>query len=197
MPYKNKYKNKKKNTQRKLSSRNNKTKKKQTGGKTDFIQISYPSISPNQITNGADLTLYKEQLTNPSVEILSSVDMKYLVIMHDPDAPYGMNSPDKSKNNEFLHWIYTQENSKSMTGKEIKNVILPYTPPTPPYGTHHYIFDVYDYNSILENKDNNIISRITEIGKNGNRSNNTQLIKDLEKYKIPGLTFYYKVSASK
>lgn len=48
----------------------------------------------------------------------------YTLIMSDPDAPQA----------DWLHWLIVNDNGIS------KTTLVEYAPPTPPSGTHRYIF---------------------------------------------------------
>ena len=154
----------------------------------------------NKINNGDDLTyLYNSGTLNTQPTVLLNLDnenikkntnKKYLIILHDPDAPNGFDSPQNNENQEYIHWIFLQFSNSNYSNITIKE-ILPYTPPSPPRGTHNYIFTVYDcskflfetyeelektYNIYLYNKNNfNSSNQI-------NRSNQTGLIKLLEQF---------------
>ena len=139
---------------------------RQYGGKTLInIFINYPSIGLD-ITNGSDLTeAHKDgKLVNaPTVNLKGTVDnQKYLVIMYDPDAP---NGKGKNGNHHHVHWIFIQNGSNGSNGNNTgilgRKTILEYHQPSPPRGTHRYIFNVYDANGITVSD----INSLTESGK--------------------------------
>lgn len=136
---------------------------RQYGGKTLIdISINYPSIGLD-ITNGSDLTEAHKagKLVNaPTVNLMGTVDnQKYLVIMYDPDAP---NGEGQNGNHHHVHWIFIQNGSNG-NNTEIsgRKTILEYHQPSPPRGTHRYIFNVYDANGITVSD----INSLTESGK--------------------------------
>ena len=61
--------------------------------------------------------------------------------MTDPDAPNGENKLD---NFTFTHWVFTRKGNDNNTYSEI----VSYVPPSPPKGTHRYIFNLYDVSMI-------------------------------------------------
>ena len=159
------YKSRKHNTSRKSIKKN-----RQYGGVTNVnsgidISINYPSIGLD-ITNGSDLTeAHKDgKLVNaPTVNLKGTVDnQKYLVIMYDPDAP---NGKGKNGNHHHVHWIFIQNGSNGSNGNNTgilgRKTILEYHQPSPPRGTHRYIFNVYDANGITVSD----INSLTESGK--------------------------------
>jgi phosphatidylethanolamine-binding protein (PEBP) family uncharacterized protein len=80
--------------------------------------IQYNNLS----VNSQDLTGNSRVQKAPTMSQPNS-----LIVMHDPDAP----TPS------YLHWIaLTDSNGQLQT-------ITPYKPPTPPSGTHRYIFEIF------------------------------------------------------
>jgi len=81
-----------------------------------------------QNRNAQGQTFTKEEtLFQPDVNLMhKDKDRLYSLVMLDPDAgaPY------------FLHWMIININLGTSMGQEI----VPYYPPTPPTGTHRYIF---------------------------------------------------------
>ena len=164
----------------------------QYGGKTLIdisisisISINYPSIGLD-ITNEIDLTDFHRagKLVNaPIVNLKGAVDnQKYLVIMYDPDAP---NGEGQNGNHHHVHWIFIQNSRNgnngsngsngSNTGISGRQTILEYHQPSPPRGTHRYIFNVYNANGITVSDINSLV----ESGKT-NTYNNT-IMKKLTK----------------
>ena len=79
--------------------------------------------------NAQGQTFNKEEtLFPPKVVIQQDIHRLYSLVMIDPDtsAPY------------FLHWMLINIDLGSSKSQEI----VPYYPPTPPKGTHRYIFYV-------------------------------------------------------
>ena len=80
--------------------------------------------------------------------------------------------------NAWTHWIFTQTGNNISTRK----IILPYSPPTPPRGTHRYIFRVYDANTI-------------NIPKIGILDHSNNSLTEILKNKTPIIKKQYKVQA--
>ncbi|KIY98153.1 Protein D2 [Monoraphidium neglectum] len=59
--------------------------------------------------------------------------------MADPDAP----SPDAPKNRSWLHWLVVNCRAGEVGGGN-GDVLCPYNGPTPPKGTHRYVFVLYE-----------------------------------------------------
>ena len=125
---------------------NNKTKtnpnNSNSNSKKESLTIFYPDVV---ISDNIDLT-NKNYQNQPEV-IINNADKNkiYLVTMTDPDAP---NGEGNSNNFVYTHWVYIQS-------KEIKMVYVPYSPPSPPGGTHRYQFNLYDITNKSANKSNN------------------------------------------
>lgn len=60
----------------------------------------------------------------------------YTLVVVDPDAP----SPDHPKYRYFLHWLVVNIPGVDVTRGE---VVTPYMGPSPPKGTHRYVFLLY------------------------------------------------------
>ena len=71
-----------------------------------------------------------------------------MITMTDPDAPNGDDKKYELTNKVYVHWVYIQEQEKKK-----KIVFVPYAPPSPPNGTHNYIFRLYDITDKLVSKD--------------------------------------------
>lgn len=84
--------------------------------------------------NANGKTLSKQNTVNPPVVLFSGEDRKlYTLVMSDPDAAA----------KSWLHWLITNipgEANDVMEGQ----VVMPYTGPNPPSGTHRYIFTLYE-----------------------------------------------------
>ena len=117
----------------------------QIGGEVESLTISYNE----RIINTNDLLPNTFDTTQPQI-IINNSDMNktYLITMTDPDAPNGIEN--KLGNFTFTHWVFTQINGK------INETFLSYSPPSPPKGTHRYIFNLYDV-SMIDNNELNIL----------------------------------------
>ena len=62
-------------------------------------------------------------------------DVLYTLVMLDPDVPNGM---DHDGNSPYLHWWISNANSGGA------DTWVQYVPPTPPRGTHRYIFYLFE-----------------------------------------------------
>lgn len=119
-----------------------KTRKQKQNGGVQPIQQNQLSLQQLAITYGnKSLTLIPIQLSKQETQTIPNISVKAsgktLLIMYDPDAPNGMNATNTSKNRTFLHMatIYND-------GKQSKELV-PYMGPSPPMGTHRYIFTLY------------------------------------------------------
>lgn len=95
------------------------------------------TIQPNQLfQNNSQLLATPKIILN--LQLLktqsnsSTSNQQIVVIMTDPDAPNGLESP--TDNITYTHWIFVYSTNET---------ILKYAPPTPPKGTHRYQFNVY------------------------------------------------------
>lgn len=206
---------------KKLTKRfNNKSIKLFGGGSirnsTNNIMITVNYLDIGNIVSGKDYTSRKDKLSKSPEVILNAngndkttkdSNVRYLVIMHDPDAPNGLNSND---NHEWLHWIYIQNGIGSNKDVTVKiEEIVSYHPPSPPRGQHRYIFEVHNYDDLVRDdlvKDElvegmNIVNRLKQL-KTKNKNNAldrgdveiTSIINDLKiKDKLLG-NMYYMVS---
>lgn len=142
---------------------------------------------------GKSLNYNKE----PNIVINNALPNRlYMVTMTDPDAPNGEENPNN--NFVFTHWVYIQS---QITKKKI--IFIPYSPPTPPSGTHRYQFNLYD---ITTKTVNNVITKLTtndlailkineeEMNKPDFRKTyNEKLVSFLQSF-TPIFTIQYKVS---
>lgn len=79
-------------------------------------------------------TLTKQQTMNKPRILFKGVQGKlYTLLMSDPDAPA----------KSWLHWLITNI-SGSIPDILEGDEIISYAPPTPPSGTHRYIFTLYE-----------------------------------------------------
>ena len=94
------------------------------------MEIKYKTI----LVQGQELT--KDQTKNkPMIDIPTGM----FLIMFDPDAP------TNQKGKSWIHWIVDSEG----------NEYLPYYPPTPPSGTHRYIFRLLNQKPIIPSQRSN------------------------------------------
>lgn len=169
--------------QKKLNSKTkrNKTKRNKTklnkkkhhiGGQQQSLPITFTVeysglgiIKPNQ-----DLTGQSQYYNNqPIIKIQNlppnaNTNSLYLIIMYDPDAPNGLEVTDKSSNHIYTHWVATINTNTNNNGN-IKQILVKYAPPTPPKGTHRYIFNLYD---VTQKKDD----FLNTLKMNNNNNNN-------------------------
>jgi hypothetical protein len=109
------------------------------GGASEVLSISY---NGNKLTSDPILYLTKaETVFRPQIKINHIGPL--MLIMYDNDAPNGENEPENNAN--YMHMVEIYQN------KEEPNTLLQYTPPTPPYGTHNYIFELYDLSNFNSN----------------------------------------------
>lgn len=78
---------------------------------------------PNAIVKGQELSEANTS-QQPTIHFKGQTGKLYTLIMSDPDAPQA----------DWLHWLVINNNGTQ------KQEIVSYTPPTPPSGTHRYIF---------------------------------------------------------
>lgn len=101
-------------------------------------------------------TCQGENINPPlTIEQIPSNAKSLVLVLDDPDAPNG----------SFIHWLLwnipierkidIQENSVPSGAEVGKNSLgtIGYTGPCPPSGTHHYIFQVYAVDILLEIKE--------------------------------------------
>jgi phosphatidylethanolamine-binding protein (PEBP) family uncharacterized protein len=83
--------------------------------------------------NANGKTLLKRNTLNPPVITFTGEDRTlYTLVLSDPDA----------EAKSWLHWLIINipgESNDVMEGQ----VVVPYSPPTPPAGIHRYIFTLY------------------------------------------------------
>ena len=83
-----------------------------------------------------DLSNFKKSILMQSPNFVVPNGYSGHLIMYDPDAPNPANNP-----HIFVHWIV------KFNGNGTNNILLPYVPPSPPFGTHRYIFIFLENNS--------------------------------------------------
>lgn len=186
---------------------NSKLKLKNTK-KNNFISESLNVFYPQRILNSSLLytipqlsSIYQKQ---PTINITNAKPKLYLITMTDPDAPYGI-TPTEKKNHTYTHWVYLQDmrqrnstntntNTTTNTNTNI-TILVPYSPPTPPFGIHRYQFRLYDITNVSQT----ILDTLKNNSINNNPDRNIYYKKDLKKlskYKINTL-FQYKVDSGK
>jgi len=134
-------------------TRNNNTKKQSSN--LESLKVSYPDTLLQSIKNTQDITQFPNIYQNaPQITILNAKPKLYLITMTDPDAPYGMknsnNTTNKTntKNHTYTHWIYLQDMRKK-PNTNTTTILVPYAPPSPPYGVHRYQIKLYDMTNVL------------------------------------------------
>ena len=141
---------------------NNKTKRNKTksnkknyhkGGQQQSLPITFTVeysdlgiIKPNQDLTGQSQYYNKQPIIKiQNLPPNANTNSLYLIIMYDPDAPNGLEVTDKSSNHIYTHWVATMNtNTNTKNNSNIKQILVKYAPPTPPKGTHRYIFNLYD-----------------------------------------------------
>jgi phosphatidylethanolamine-binding protein (PEBP) family uncharacterized protein len=196
-----------KNNNTKIKLPNNKTKKNNL--QLEYLKLFYPDTVLQTIKNNQDITNIQNVSTiyskPPKITIQNAKPKLYLITMTDPDAPNGiqknMNQSkqiNQSKNHTYTHWVYLQDMRQQNTTNTPSStqILVPYAPPTPPYGIHRYQFKIYDITNLqqtildtLKNKINNT----TSLDRNTYCRNN---LKNLIKYKLNTL-FQYKINSKK
>jgi len=171
--------------------------KKQKGGTQTLItpdptlNISYPKYG---------ILKHKDDLTNtiiynkePTVIFNNALqNHTYLVTLTDPDVPNGFEI-DKSitaPNYTYTHWVYTY--TYSNTNPSLTNqvsIIVPYTPPRPPKGTHRYVFKIYDLPAVM------VSSLKMDMNIDTNSNYYVNKLKKLRKYQTKFI-FYYTVKSN-
>jgi phosphatidylethanolamine-binding protein (PEBP) family uncharacterized protein len=105
------------------------------GANQPILSITY---GVKQLQNNPILLKKAETANRPTIKLNLPINIrKIMLIMYDKDAPNGENS---SGNSNYMHMVEIYQNNKNYK-------LLQYTPPTPPYGTHNYIFELYDLNN--------------------------------------------------
>ena len=196
-------KNKKTNTYKpypKLNLKNTKnTKNSKNTKKNNFVfeslYVFYPQLKLNSSFIYTIPQLYSVYQNSPNITITNAKQKLYLITMTDPDAPSGIQM--KSKNHTHTHWVYLQDMRKrnSTNTNTNKTILVPYAPPTPPFGIHRYQFTLYDLTNlsqtILDTLKNNSINNILD-----RNIYYRKYLQELKKYKINTL-FQYKIDSGK
>jgi phosphatidylethanolamine-binding protein (PEBP) family uncharacterized protein len=202
------------------------TRTKKLNSKLESLKVSYPDTLLQSIQNNQDITtipnvsnIYQKP---PQISILNPKPRLYLITMTDPDAPYGMvntkntnktnnntktntkSAINNTKNHTYTHWIYLQDmKNKSNTSTNTITSLMPYTPPSPPYGIHRYQFKLYDMSNVsqmildtLKKNINNVLDRNIDYISNLNNINNINTMNNKKKLK-PIVQFQYRVNSGK
>jgi len=157
----------------------------------ESLLISYSStnknskqvfINNNNNNNNIDLTGKSEYYINePNIFIINAKPEKlYMVTMIDPDAPNGLEVSDKSSNHIYTHWVATINTNTNNNGN-IKQILVKYAPPTPPKGTHRYIFNLYD---VTQKKDDLNFLNTLKMNNNNRTSYYNKKILNINNYKL-------------
>jgi phosphatidylethanolamine-binding protein (PEBP) family uncharacterized protein len=175
----------------------NKTKK--TNLQLEYLIVSYPDTLLQTIQNNQDITNVPNVVNiyshPPIITIKNAKSKLYLITMTDPDAPYGnkININKSQINHTYTHMVYLQDMRLSQTTIQI---LIPYAPPSPPFGIHRYQFKIYDLTNLpqtildtlkLKQNINNTPDRNTYYKNN---------LKKLIKYKIKNVV-QYKINSHK
>ena len=152
------------NTKLKRQSTNTNNKTKKNNLQLEYLEVSYPDTLLQNIKNNQDITsipnvsnIYQNA---PKVIIQNAKSKLYLITMTDPDAPYGMlnntkkntkNNISSKKNHIYTHWIYLQDmRKKTKNTTNSTNTLVPYRPPSPPYGIHRYQIKLYEATNVSQ-----------------------------------------------
>jgi phosphatidylethanolamine-binding protein (PEBP) family uncharacterized protein len=112
----------------------------QTGGKTvSNLVITYGNIVLIDDINGILLT-QTETVNEPKINI--NLSGKTLLIMFDENAPNGEENKT-GINKNYMHMVKIYTSGKISDNDSVNDIKLAYNPPTPPKGTHNYIFKLY------------------------------------------------------
>jgi phosphatidylethanolamine-binding protein (PEBP) family uncharacterized protein len=196
----NKHKNRRQN--RTIVGGNVGNNKKNKNEKDESLIIYYYNniISNNKDLTGQDAIFNKE----PHVVITNAKPNKiYIITMTDPDAP---NGEGNSNNFVYTHWVYVIVNKKIDNKiKQEKIIFMPYTPPTPPSGTHRYQFNLYDISNKtvdaktvkLEARDLMVLRLNDDEKLNPDRKKYSDNLESFLKIFKSKFTIQYKVTANK
>lgn len=115
-------------TRRRLRKRT--TRRHRGGG---HLSISFPTV---KASNSLPTLQQAATQAKPAVQWPATDSLKTLIAW-DPDAPAGP---------AWLHWLVVNcEGTDPSSGTEV----TPWSPPTPPSGTHRYIFGVFEQASLI------------------------------------------------
>jgi len=144
------------------------------------IRVAYDTL---QVTQGATL-LPVQAVHMPKVTLEGSqVGRLYTLVMSDPDAP----SPEHPTHREWLHWIVCNIPGGASDTAEGTQVAA-YMPPTPPKGTHRYVF------TAMEQPGGNSLSLRPPMQRGGFR---TRAFVKEGGMEVVGATFFYAAHQNK
>ena len=184
------------------NNKKDKIENKDKNEKDESLIIYYSTniISNNKDLTGQDAIFNKE----PNVAITNSKPNKiYMITMTDPDAP---NGEGNSNNFVYTHWVYVIVNKKIDNQiKQEKIIFMPYSPPTPPSGTHRYQFNLYDISNKtvdaktvkLEARDLMVLRLNDDEKLNPDRKKYSDNLESFLKLFKSKFTIQYKVTANK
>lgn len=136
----------------------------QTGGKTvNNLVIKYDDTV---LFDGANGMLLERQKTVNEPQINVNLSGKTLLIMYDKNAPNGEENTLKNNKN-YMHMVKIYTNGKINENDMINDVKLTYNPPSPPKGTHNYIFKLYSFVNSKGNSVNSVNSNLIPKGNAG------------------------------
>jgi phosphatidylethanolamine-binding protein (PEBP) family uncharacterized protein len=178
---------------KKKYSRKQKQSTLQNGGEQLVIEVSYSGYgvikNEDNLTGKTNIYSHKPNVNIKMQNANSNKNKTYLVIMTDPDAPNGHNNMYSNKNNTYIHWIYLQ----SLPDSNVNTTLIEYTGPTPPRGTHRYIFSVYD----VTGKQKQTITELQVITNDNRLDTNKILDKFIKQNNMQPLdTIMYTVTAN-
>ena len=189
--------NYKHNLNSKLNPKQNLKNTKKNNSGSESLNVFYPQHRLNSSLIYTIPQLSSTYQTQPNITITNAKSKLYLITMTDPDAPYGIHM--KIKNHTYTHWVYLQDmrkrNSTNTNTSTNKTILVPYAPPTPPFGIHRYQFRLYDITNvsqtILDTLKNNSIKHTPD-----RNIYYRKYLQELKKYKINTM-FQYKVDSGK
>jgi phosphatidylethanolamine-binding protein (PEBP) family uncharacterized protein len=134
---------------RKTKKKKSKRRKTQKGGNS--FTVYFKSIKINKQHMNKSITQ-----SQPTVTFIPKNGSKYTIIMWDPDVPEQFKP-------SWVHWVVCNLENKDQINDK---TILSYQGPSPPSGTHEYIFGIFEQNydifpKIYERKNFDINSFIT------------------------------------
>jgi phosphatidylethanolamine-binding protein (PEBP) family uncharacterized protein len=113
-----------------------------------FVPMHSLSVSYGGGSSGESVitgtVVEKERCTaQPTISFNGSKGHLYTIVMTDPDAP----SPTQPTSREWLHWLVVNLPGDGKESIATVTAITPYAPPSPPKGTHRYVFVLLQQNA--------------------------------------------------